>query len=314
MNDQNEEYRIDLDVYSGPLDLLLFLIRRDEIDIYDIPIARITEQYVRHLDVLAELNINVAGEFLVMAATLMEIKSRMMAPSPEPMPEDEEQEDPRLELVRQLMEYKRFKEAALALADCAEERAERVPRPGERIADDEARPEGVPQGVTLWGLLEAFSRVLEQTGARGPHLVVLDDVPQEQLQQELEAAVRAGGRMAFRDAFRGQVDRARLIGMFLALLELIRRQIIRVEQQQTFGEISLVYVPEHQRPPPDAAPVDSGARNAPPEQDEDPLAEPHELPDEDAQIALPEVPEIEDADSAPAPQRTSEGDPLQGTN
>jgi segregation and condensation protein A len=293
MSDRNEEYRIDLDVYSGPLDLLLFLIRRDEIDIYDIPIARVTEQYVQYLDVLAELNINVAGEFLVMAATLMEIKSRMMAPMPEPMPEDENQEDPRLELVRQLMEYKRFKEAALALAECADERAERVPRAGERGAHDEARPEGVPQGVTLWGLLEAFSRVLKQTGARGPHLIVLDDIPQEQLRQDLEAAVRAGGRMAFRDAFEGQADRARLIGMFLALLELIRRQVIRVEQQETFGEIFLAYAPEHQRPAPDASPADSHAQDAPPEQDEDPLAEPHELPDEDAPITLPDVPDID---------------------
>ena len=108
-------YRVDLDIYNGPLDLLLYLIRREEVQIADIPIVRITEQYMAYLDLLKAMDINIAGEFLVMAATLMEVKSRMLLPRPELEVEDDEQEgqeDPRLELVRQLLEYKRFREAA----------------------------------------------------------------------------------------------------------------------------------------------------------------------------------------------------------
>ena len=114
-------YRVALDTYNGPLDLLLYLIRKEEVDIYDIPIARITEQYRQHLELLAEINVNVAGEFLVMAAILMEIKSRMLLPTEQGL--EEEEEDPRAELVRQLLEYKRFKDLARELGARAAERS-----------------------------------------------------------------------------------------------------------------------------------------------------------------------------------------------
>ena len=247
MSDLPSDYRVEIDTYSGPLDLLLYLIRREEVDIYDIPIARITRQYVEYLDLIVELSINVAGEFIVMAATLMEIKSRMMVPQPEEGPE-EEQDDPRLELVRQLMEYKRFKEAALALTERAEWRAERFGRPGERAAEDE-RSDAMPTGgLALWALLDAFSRILEQTGRRAPHKVVLDGTPAEELRSELERRVRSVGRMSFTEAFGGLPDRGVLVGMFLALLELVRQQVLRVEQEMSFGEIWLTYVPEEERP------------------------------------------------------------------
>ncbi len=124
------EYRVDLDVYSGPLDLLLYLIRRDELDIHDIPIARITEQYVQYVDVLNVLDPDLAGEFLVMAATLMEIKTRILLPTPPPEEggEDGLQIDPRAELVRQLLEYKAFKDASGELAGAAADQATKFPR------------------------------------------------------------------------------------------------------------------------------------------------------------------------------------------
>ena len=295
MSEQEADYRIELEAFSGPLDLLLYLIRREEVDIYDIPIARITEQYLRAMAVIAELNIELAGEFLVMAATLIEIKSRMMAPEPE-QADEEDPEDPRLELVRQLMEYKRFKEAALALTDRAQKRAERFSRPGERVEADEPAPRpGATGDLTVWSLLDSFSRILEQTGRRGPHRIILDNIPQEELQVELEENVRAAGRMTFGDLFSGQADRSILVGMFLALLELVRQQAIRVEQGESFGEIVLIYVPpaERQAVEPPAAASGEPESDAPDQREEEDGAEWSE--EEVSDIEMPDVPEVADA-------------------
>jgi len=240
------EHRVELDTFTGPLDLLLYLIRREEVDIYDIPIARITEEYLKYLEMMQELDLNVAGEFVVMAATLLDIKARMMAPAPVAEEEEEEAEDPRLELVRQLMEYRRFKEAALELTERARARAERFSRPGEPPPETES-PLGVPRGMSLWVLLDAFTRLLEQTGARGPMRVVVDQVPQELFQARLEARASRAGKLRFSDVFEGGRDRGFLIGMFLALLELVRLRVLRVEQEGLFGEIWLMYVPPNER-------------------------------------------------------------------
>lgn len=241
------EYKVELETFSGPMDLLLYLIRKEEVDIYDIPIARITEQYLKYIGSMSDLDVNVAGEFVVMAATLLEIKARMMAPDPVIDEAEEEAVDPRLELVRQLMEYRRFKEAALELAERAGMRAERFSRPGERASDTGEHRTGVPKNVSVAGLLEAFARVLVQTGARGPLTLRLEDIPQERLNAELGAKVRAAGRMTFSSVFEGHTDRAMLIGMFFAVLELARQQILRVEQEAPFAEIWLTYVPPDER-------------------------------------------------------------------
>jgi len=302
------DYKVELDTYSGPLDLLLYLIQQTEVDIWNIPIARITEQYLRYMELLSELNINVAGDFIVMAAKLIEIKSRMMTPEPEPMPE-EEPDDPRMELVRQLMEYKRFKEAALALNDRAELQSERFARPGERPDGTVGPVSGAPAGVSLWTLLEAFSKILQQTG--GGHKLVFDSMPQEKIQQELEETVRAAGRLTFAAVFQGQVTRLRLIGTFIALLELVKQQAIRVEQPEAFGEIWLTYVPPEERV--QAAPLspepmpESPAPEAPAETEE-PADD--EWPQEDSGIVLPDVPSGEEPPSAaPAPASDEPEDP-----
>jgi segregation and condensation protein A len=307
------DYKVELDTYSGPLDLLLYLIQQTEVDIWNIPVARITEQYLQYMDLMSELNINIAGEFIVMAAKLIEIKSRMMTPEPEPMPEDEP-DDPRMELVRQLMEYKRFKEAALALNDRAELQSERFARPGERPDGTLGPVSGAPAGVSLWTLLEAFSKILQQTG--GGHKLVFDSVPQETIQRELEDAMRTAGRMTFTAVFQGQVTRLRLIGMFIALLELVKQQAIRVEQSEAFGEIWLTYVPPEERvqvapplppetTPAEAAPQAESPASEPPAETDEPFDD--EWPEGDSGIVLPEVPSVDEPPApAPAPAPASD--------
>ena len=239
-------YKVELDAFNGPLDLLLYLIRKEEVDIYDIPIARITEQYLKHIEMMNPLDVNIAGEFIVMAATLLEIKARMMAPEPV-LADEEEMQDPRLELVRQLMDYRRFKEAAIALTQQAQERARRFSRAGERVDDASRRMAGAPKNVNLRFLLEAFSRVLEQTGAAGMLTVTTDAIPQERLNAELAARISTVKRLTFFQAFENHTDRVMLVGMFFAILELARQQVLALDQDEPFGEIWLSYIPPEER-------------------------------------------------------------------
>ncbi len=231
------EYRVQLDVFTGPLDLLLFLIRRDEVDIYDIPIARVTAQYVDYVRTLQQLDPNAAGEFLVLASTLLEIKSRALLPTPPPE-STTGSEDPRTPLVKQLLEYKRFKDAARALGSAADERAKKyVRRPGPLPRE----LEGVElEEASVWDLIGAFTRVMTAVG-RGPglHEVRYDDTPIELYQAEIMAQLERGGAITFAALFAEQSDRIQIIGRFLALLELIRSRRIRAEQERSFGTIYL---------------------------------------------------------------------------
>lgn len=240
-------YRVDLDVYNGPLDLLLFLIRRDEIDIYDIPIARITQQYCAYVRLLERIDPNLAGEFLVMAASLMEIKSRTLLPTPPEAEEPEDLEDPRLELVRQLLEYKKYKDAARALADAAEQQALKHARqPADLARDGNALD---VEEVQVWDLLAAFNKLLEAIGQKSrPHEIVYDDTPIAlHAADVVDSLERSGGAQLFEHIFAGRT-KAQLIGLFLALLELIRQRRIRAVQEQPFGPISIHLL--------DAAPIE----------------------------------------------------------
>lgn len=232
------EYKVALDVYNGPLDLLLFLIKRDEIDIYDIPIARITEQYVEYVALLQKIDPEVVSEFLVLAATLIEIKSRTLLPTPPPEEAAEEFIDPRSELVRQLLEYKKFKDAARDLDKAASLRAMKAAR-------SPAMPDGEPgafdlQSVDIWDLFEAFNKLLKQTGKLdGLHQVGVDDTPIALHAEDiLDSIQRAGGSQNFEEVFRGRT-RPEMIGLFLALLELIRQQRINAVQDRPFAIIQL---------------------------------------------------------------------------
>jgi len=233
------DYKVQLEVYSGPLDLLLYLIRRDEVDIYDIPIARVTAQYVNYCETLSLLDPNLAGEFLVLAATLMEIKSRLLLPTPPPDTEGlPDPTDPRSDLVRQLLEYKRFKDASVAMSGQAEMQSMRWPRgapdqpprePGEIDLED----------VQIWDLVAAFNQLLSATG-RGPatHDVVFDDTPISLHAADIVDRLVREGNLNFEQVFAGRT-RAETIGLFLALLELIRQARIRATQTGAFGPIRL---------------------------------------------------------------------------
>jgi len=230
------EYNVALDVYHGPLDLLLFLIRREEIDIYDIPIARITRQYIEYMEVLVQLDPESAGEFLVLAATLMELKSRMLLPRPPAEESAEEIIDPRLELVRRLLDYKKFKDAARCLEDAADEQALRHPR--SPVLSGQPSNELELENVDVWALFEAFKRLLEQIGQAGPvHRVRVDDTPVALHAMDiLDSLQRESGVEEFEAVFSGRT-KPEMIGLFLALLELIRRKRVRVSQDRPFGPI-----------------------------------------------------------------------------
>lgn len=231
------EYRVELDVFTGPLDLLLYLIRRDEVDIQDIPVARVTEQYIEHVHLLEQIDPNAAGEFLVLAATLAELKSRALLPTPPIEPLDDS-DDPRAMLVRQLLEYKRFKDAARRLGSAADERAARFER----------RPANLPpelremelEDVEVWDLLAAFGKVMASIG-QGPGLreIRYDDTPIEVYSTSIVETLEMERSTTFEALFSNRRDRAEVIGLFLALLELIRRRRVRAEQERVFGTIYL---------------------------------------------------------------------------
>lgn len=236
-----QEYRVQLDVFSGPLDLLLFLIRRDELDVQDIPIARITEQYLDYVRLLEQVDPNAAGDFLVMASTLVELKSRALLPTPPLEPQEDEPQDARALLVRQLLEYKRFKDAARALDELAEERRQRFVRVP---ADLPKELQGVElEQVEVWDLLSAFARVMTSIG-QGPGLqeIRYDDTPIEEYAAVILDALTCRGPITFDALFEDRANRSELVGLFLALLELLRQQRIRAEQERVYGTIYLFLV------------------------------------------------------------------------
>ena len=229
------QYRVDIDVFAGPLDLLLYLVRKEEVDIYDIPIAHITGQYLKYIEMLKLLDIDLAGDFLVMAATLMEIKSVMVLPRTELEDADgQEIQDPRSELVRQLLEYKKFKDAANLLEDSADRRKEKFTRPDSVISNlrPDAEPELDMDQVSIWTLLEAFDSIMQATGHLAKYDHIKDDTPIDLYQIEILHRLQTEGPMTFEDIFKESSSRLVMVTLFLALLELIRDQLIWVEQSK----------------------------------------------------------------------------------
>lgn len=236
------QYRVNLDIFAGPLDLLLYLVRKDEVDIYDIPISSITEQYIKYIEVLKKIDIELAGDFLVMAATLMEVKSAMLIPSVDPEEMDEGEEgDPRTELVRQLLEYKRFKDMANMLGQSAEDRQKRFTRPDSVLVQlkDEQEPELDLDEVSVWTLLEAFDAMMEATGRLHSYDHIRDDTSIDLYQIELLERLQSEGAMSFEDIFKGKTNQMQMIGLFLAMLELMRSDLIWVEQGDLLGVVSI---------------------------------------------------------------------------
>ena len=229
--------RILLPLFEGPLDLLLYLIKRERIDIHDIPIAPITRQYMDYLDVMQELSLDVAGDFMVMAATLIHVKSKMLVPiEPTEAEGDEEYVDPREELVRRLLEFQRYKDAAGVLHQQAQIRAAQWTRPDTVIPSfDDAGEEMLEAG--LYDLISAFKELLDRRKALIAHDVEGEGPSVEQRMEELLALIKGGESLEFLALFASLETKAEMIVTFLALLELIRLKRVRVYQRGMFGPI-----------------------------------------------------------------------------
>ena len=233
-----DAFPIKLDQFEGPLDLLLHLIRKNEVNVHDIPIALITEQYLGAIALMQELNLDVAGEFIVMAATLIHIKSKMLLPRPDTAAGvADEGEDPRDALVRRLMEHQKFKAAAGLLHEREEVRAAQFQRPDGRVAElsgDDYEPE---LEVDLFSLITAFQAVVERAKYRPKMLLPPEEIPVEVRIEQLLARLSETEACGFDDLFGDVNDRPGLILTFLALLEMIRLKLVRVFQSGSFGPI-----------------------------------------------------------------------------
>jgi segregation and condensation protein A len=233
------EFKVATDVFSGPMDLLLYLVKKHEVDVTQVPIARIAEEFVAYLDVLEDLAIDQVGEFVELASVLLEIKARSLVPRPEETVE-EAVETAREDLVQRLLEYKQYRDAAVMLEDRAREWELRFPR----IPADEAPRRSAPAEVTIgdvqvWDLVGAMARVLRKREKRKPRQIVQDDTPIEVHIERVESLVAEKGRVAFSELFEDDMPRTRLVGIFLAVLELVRRGRLSTRQEQLFDEIWL---------------------------------------------------------------------------
>ena len=261
MSQLPDGYRVELDAYAGPMDLLLYLVRRHEIDLNDIPIAKLTDQYLRHLKVIETIDVENAGEFLVMAATLLEIKSAMIMPPPEAgegedsAAEGDENEtsgggasggDPRYELVQQLLAYKRYKDAAIGLEQRFEDWHKRfIAAPAGRLKDEQADADNAPQAdleledAHVMDLCEAFARVLDSIGQRKDHAVTYDETPISLHAVDIRDRLKRDGKMTLRRLFEGRTNRSEMIGVFLAVLEMVRDRTISVHADAESGDVEL---------------------------------------------------------------------------
>jgi segregation and condensation protein A len=231
----DEIYKIKIPVFEGPLDLLLHLIRENKIDIYDIPIALITKQYLQYLEMMKELNLDIAGEFLAMAATLIYIKSKMLLPSDEETT-PEEMEDPRKELVQKLIEYQKFKEAATHLRD-REEEWTKVFRRETVLCEDDG--EIYLSDVSLFDLLSAFKKILETAPPEVGKITKETLTVKDRMSLILEI-IEEKNTVRFEELFKDGITRTQLIVTFIALLELIRLGLLRAYQERHFGNIWVI--------------------------------------------------------------------------
>ncbi|MGA4516100.1 segregation/condensation protein A [Solibacillus silvestris] len=245
-------YEVKLDAFSGPLDLLLHLIHRLEIDIYDIPMAELTEQYIDHIHAMQTLELNEASEYLVMAATLLAIKSRMLIPINENEIDAEELEidevDPREELVARLIEYKKYKEAAVQLQELETERGQVFTKAPADLSEfmPEEQLALFDQNVNVYDMLSAFQKLMRRKQLKKPlstRIARQEISVKEQMRSVVNILKNAGGRVMFSQLFEAE-DKSMLVLTFLTLLELMKRQVIFVEQQNNFDDLSVLLTKE----------------------------------------------------------------------
>ncbi len=244
-------FRVQLDMFSGPLDLLWYLVRKHELDILDIPIATVTEQYLEMIAVLEQIDVNAVGDFLEVASRLMEIKSKLMLPRHEEIESEEAIEDPRQDMVQRLLEYKKYKDAASMLEHRGQQWQQRYVRRANDLPTTRIDPSEQPiQEVELWDLVSAFSRVMRDNADAQPSAIRYDDTPMETYMDRIRERLAREPRVAFTSLFEREMHeqtadepalaKSQLVGIFLAVLELIRHHHVQVEQQELFGEIWIV--------------------------------------------------------------------------
>lgn len=238
LDGMHEQYSVHLDTFDGPMDLLLHLIKKNELDIYDIPIAVITRQYLEYIRLLKDLNLEIAGDFLVMAATLLQIKSRLLLPQDDPEEADEEETDPRAELVRRLLEYQQYKEAGMVIGARALLGREVFVRTVQEPALLAAHQEEGPLEVSLFELVDAFRALLNRLPvetfhdvAPGDSLSIVDCV------NEILSLLQERDTVQFDDLVRDEFTRERVIVTFLALLELCKLKLVKIFQGSEHGSI-----------------------------------------------------------------------------
>jgi segregation and condensation protein A len=242
----NVEYNVKIDAFEGPLDLLLHLINRLEIDIYDIPVAEITEQYLLYIQAMQELELDIASEYLVMAATLLAIKSKMLLPKQEEEVFDEDlneeiEEDPREELMQRLIEYRKYKNAAQMLKLREEERGQVFTKPPSDLSEfaKDMKMESQPLNVNIYDMLGAFQKLLRRKKLQKPlHTkIARQEIPIEQRMEEIVTELRNfKGRKNFYELF-PYPDREHIVVTFLAILELMKKNVILIEQENNFADI-----------------------------------------------------------------------------
>jgi segregation and condensation protein A len=234
------EYKIQFDVFEGPLDLLLYLIKKEEVDIYEVNLTRLATQFIEHIETMRLLDLEIAGEFLVMAATLMYIKSRELLPVEQRQtPEGEDDgEDPRWELIRQLVEYKKFKDAAAQLGELESRQEDIFPRAPGKLEFETAAPSRAE--ASLFDLLNAVNAVLQRFGQRPDQRDIFEDkwTVSEKI-EHLMRSLTAASPVKFSDLFAGVTSRTEVVVTFLALLELVRLKQITAIQAAPFGEIEI---------------------------------------------------------------------------
>ena len=235
LQEEDQTYTVHLEVFEGPLDLLLHLIKKNKLNITDIPIALITEQYLEFLKLMKVLNLDIAGEYLLMAATLLHIKSRLLLPVSSEGEGEEEEADPRAELIRRLLEYQKYKEASLEL-----EKRPLLDRDvfTRAVPQEKDEPEEERFEVSLFELLEAFRQVLERVKTESVHEVALETITlEEKIQEILSFLQREQRSMAFHTLFPEQASRRMIVVTFLAILELVKMKAVRIFQAAPFETI-----------------------------------------------------------------------------
>ena len=233
----DSSFRVDLVSFRGPLDLLLHLVRKHEVDVSDLPIVEITQQFLEHLDVLREIDINAVGDFLEIASTLVEIEAKLALPRVEEESSDEV-EDPRDELVERLLEYQRIRDAASMLDDQSRQWRQRYSRKSTDLPPRKVDPADQPiADVETWDLVSAFGRIVRDHAPSPVSNIVYDDTPITHYMDLIHQALKSQGKARFTEMFQPGMHKSAMIGIFLAILELTRHHSVRATQEGTHGDI-----------------------------------------------------------------------------